>query len=94
MSDPTQATAPVTEADKIWAEIKDKRVNMYALPNQVVANYCTQAKIDPTRCFLLYKTASAIIPALEEAVGKAYTVEVMDKYIVVARAPASLIPGK
>lgn len=76
---------PTTEADKIWTEIKDKQVQMFALPNQTVASYCQPTKVDPTRCFLISK-AAAIIPALEEALGKAYTVEVMDKYVVVARA--------
>jgi hypothetical protein len=92
MSDTTKAAVPTTEADKIWAEIRHKPVDMFALPNQTVESYCEQAKIDPNRCFLLYKkSASAIIPALENSIAKDFTIEVMDKYIIVARR-VSLIP--
>jgi hypothetical protein len=91
MSDTTQPAVPTTEADKIWAEIQNKPILMFSLPNQIVANYCTQAKIDPSRCFLQYK-AAAVIPALEEAIGKGFTVEAVDKYIVVSRA-VPLFPG-
>jgi len=92
MTNATQPAVPATDADKIWDEIKNKPILMFSLPNQTVANYCTQAKIDPTRCFLQYNKVGAVIPALEEAIGKGFTVEAMDKYIVVSRV-VPLFPG-
>lgn len=81
-----QPAATQTEAEKIWNEIKDKQVLMFALPSQKIADYCQPVPIDPARCFLIHKTG-AIIPALEEAIGPSYQCEALEKYIVISRKP-------
>lgn len=79
-----------TEADKIWDEIKDKELSLFTLPGQKVMSICQPVPLDPSRCFLLFK-ASATLPALEDAFGKEYVFEAMDKYIVVSRKPKNVI---
>jgi hypothetical protein len=79
-----------TVADQIWNEIKDKPIALFALPNKRVSDHCQPVTIDPSRCFLLHK-ASALLPAVEAAIGSDYTCETMDKYIVVARKEKSLV---
>lgn len=88
---PAEASKPVVaeqskfaEADKIWKEIKDKPLQMFALTGQKVSDYCNPVNIEPNRCFLLYK-ASSVIPALEEAIGTKFNCEAMYKYVVVSR---------
>ena len=78
-----------TEGDKIWDEIKNKEVLMFAIPNQIVNKYCEPIPLDPSKCFLKYKV-SAFIPALEVAIGanqknSKYNLEVQGDYIVVSR---------
>ena len=78
-------------AAQIWEQIKEKPVNMYALPNQKVEDYCKPAMVEPSKCYLtLTSTASALLPALEETLGKTYTVELVGKYIAVGLAAPSL----
>jgi hypothetical protein len=73
-----------TEASKIWAEIKDKQVSMFALPNQTVQNYCTYQDVEPSKCYLVLKVSS-LLPVLEEVLGKSFKVELLDKWTVVSR---------
>jgi hypothetical protein len=75
----------LTESAKIWNEIKDRSISMFALPAQKVSDYCQPVEIDKTRCFLLHK-AAAVIPSLEAALGKDFTLEAVDKYLVITRA--------
>ncbi len=81
------APAP-TEAVKIWDEIKNKNILMFALPDQKVHQYCKPVMVEPNRLYLL-TTASAVLPSLEHALGPKYVVELLDKYTVVSRAPVS-----
>jgi hypothetical protein len=76
---------PKTEADKIWHEIKEKPIEMFALPNQTVAHYCRPLTIEPTRLYVI-PTAASVLPALELALGNKYTVELADKYLIVGRS--------
>lgn len=80
------APAPLPEqtaADKIWSDIKDKTIEMFALPGQTVAKYCKQVKIEPSKLYLT-STVSAVLPAIEEAFKKQYDIELVDRYIVVS----------
>jgi hypothetical protein len=70
-------------ADKIWENIKDVRVEMFALPNQVVSRYCEPIAIEPSNCYLKF-TTEVILPALELALKDKYDVERTDKYIKVS----------
>lgn len=74
----------VLEDAKIWSEIKDKSIEIFSLPNQVVSQYCTPQSVEPTKCYLICKTG-AVIPAVEAALGVRYKLELVDKYLVVSR---------
>lgn len=79
----------LTESQKIWEEIKDIDLLMFSLPNQKVSDFCYPFPLDPSKCFILPK-ASAVLPALEEAIGKNFDCVMMDKYIMVSRKPKSI----
>ncbi len=73
------------EAAAIWNEIKDKNIDMFALPDQKIHMHCRPTPVEPSKLYLL-TTSSAVLPSLEVAVGKGFTVELNDKYTIVARA--------
>ena len=79
-----KTSAELTEADKIWNEVKDKQIEMFALPDQVVSMYVKPVTIDPSKLFLL-SSASSVLPALELVLEKKFTVEKVDRFIVVTR---------
>lgn len=79
-----------TDADKIWDEIKDKNIDMFALPNQIVNQYCKPIEIEPSKLYLL-TTASAVLPSLESSLGEKFLVERVDRFVVVSRVPVSLL---
>jgi hypothetical protein len=90
---PTPVVAPpvvapivpkLTTGDHIWNEIKDKNINMFALPGKKVSDYCKPVPLEPNRCFLV-ANAQAFISALEESIGSNYVCERMEKYVVVSR---------
>lgn len=72
-----------TAADQIWDEIKNLNINMFALANQKVHMYCKPVLVEPSRLFLLSSVGSAL-PALEAVVAPKYSVEKIDKFLVVA----------
>jgi hypothetical protein len=79
----TKVTVP-SIANDIWEDIKDKGIEMFALPNQVVSMYVSPVDVEPSKLYLRF-TASAVLPSLEVAVGNKYSVERVDKFIVVAK---------
>lgn len=82
------ATSGSTQAQQIWAEIQGKPLEMFALPAQTVAKYCTPVTVEPSRLYLDYKGVGAVVPALESAIGSKFAVELMDRFVVVSvRAP-------
>jgi hypothetical protein len=78
-----------TEAGAIWGEIKDKSIEMFALPNQVVSMHVHPVFVDPGKLYLTLNS-TATLPSLEVAIGSKYTVELADKFCIVARAVAPL----
>ncbi len=86
-----------TDALKIWNDIKDREIFMFALPNQVVSQHAKPVLIDPSVLHLVLMS-SAALPSLEEAVGKSdprrgivgYKVEMVDRFVVVTPAPQPL----
>jgi hypothetical protein len=78
-----------TEAGKIWDEIKDKPIEMFALPEQKISHYAAPAMVEPSKLYLVTR-ATSVLPSIETAVGKQYTVELMDKYVVVSRTVVPL----
>lgn len=75
-----------TVAEKIWENIKDKTIDMFALPGQTPAKYCKPVTVEPHKLYLKF-TVSAVLPALEEAFKSIYNVELVDKYIVMTIKP-------
>ncbi len=73
-----------TAADKIWEEIKDKRLDIFALPGQVVSMHCQPVNIEPTKLYLSYRAPSLIV-SLEDCLGTGYKVSTSDKYITVSK---------
>lgn len=76
-------TESKTVAEKIWDEIKDLEIEMFALPNQQVHHYCKPVSIDPSKLFLTF-TVGSVLPSLEAAVSPKYSVEKQDKFLVVS----------
>ena len=72
--------------DIIWDNIKDVKLEIFALPNQLVSNYCTPIKIEPTKLYLT-TSASAVLPALETALKDRYVVEQLERYLCVSKIP-------
>jgi hypothetical protein len=78
------APAP-TVAETIWADIKDRPIEMFGLPNQTPANYCKPIMVEPNKLYLtLTTTASALISALETAFKLRYDIEAVDRYIIMS----------
>ncbi len=72
------------ESQKIWDEIKEVNLNMFALPGQTVEKYCTPYMIEPSKCYVTVKVTAALV-ALEEALLKKFNIEVEGKFIVITR---------
>lgn len=63
-----KVTKPVKEpsvADKIWDAIKDQNIEVFALPDQKVRDFCKRADVIPDQLFL-YVRGGAVTIALEE----------------------------
>lgn len=76
-----------TPADLIWDEIKGLKIEMFALPGQLVEHYCTPVPVDPTKLFLTV-TAGSVLPALEAVVSPKYSVEKQERFLVVSLTSA------
>jgi hypothetical protein len=91
---PVRASAvPLTEAQKIWNEIKSVPIQMFGLPNQVVEMHAQPATIEPSKLYLTIK-ASSTLPALETALAGHFNVELADRFLIVSRVSAPLVPKK
>jgi hypothetical protein len=78
----TKKNTDDTIADMIWNAIKDKPIDVFALPNQIVSDYFTPVAIEPSRLYLSL-SAPAAFPALETALGKSYVVDQDQKFVIV-----------
>lgn len=81
-----------TAAQQMWDEIKDLKIEMFALPDQRVNMYCKPVEIDPSKLFLLV-TAGSVLTALELVISPKYVIEKMDRFLVVTPAPKPLKLG-
>lgn len=77
-------SAVKTEADKIWEEIKNKKIEMFSLPSQIVSQYCKPTFIEPEKLYLIV-SATSVLPALEVALGEKYVVDRLEKFVTVSR---------
>lgn len=87
------APSAQSEADRIWAEIQNRPIMMFGLPNQFVFQHCTVVNIEPTSCYVTIRS-SATLPSLEAAVAPDFTVELADKFVIIKRVPKPLVPSK
>lgn len=85
MAKESEKTVSKTNSQKIWDEIKNKKIEMFSLPDQTVSMHCSPVYIDPETLYLTYK-ASSIINQLEESLGSKYKVSLDMKYISVKKA--------
>lgn len=83
---PAQQTITIKpESDKIWEEIRSLPIQMFGLPNQLVAMHCQPVPVEPSSLYLMIRS-QAVLPSLEAAIGNDYTVELVAGYVVVKRA--------
>ena len=81
-----------TTSDAIWTAIKDLPIEVYSLPAQRVEQHTQRFLGSPDAVFLKL-TSSAILPALEAAVGKKYDIELTEAgYILVKAAQEKITP--
>lgn len=71
-------------AADIWNDIKDKEIDMFALPNQVVSMHAQPIPIEPSKLYVTLNS-SAALPSLEVAVGSKYKVELVDRFVTITR---------
>ncbi len=76
-----------TPAAKIWNEIKDLSIPLFALPNQLISNHCVPKLVNPNVLYVLI-SSSAVLPALESVISKTFDIELVDKYVVISRKNA------
>lgn len=73
-----------SDSDKMWNEIKNLPINVFGLTDRVL-NYAKKIDLESPGELYLSLKASAVVPALEESLGKKFSVETADKYIIVRR---------
>jgi len=83
MTKEKQTTSQQSVSKTIWAEIKDKDIDVFAMVSKV-SDYCEYIDIDEKKCYLVCK-ATAVLPALEMALGSNYKCNSSDKYIVIEK---------
>lgn len=74
-----------TNSQRIWDEIKGKKLDMFSLPDQTVSMYCSPVYIDPDTLHITLK-ASSVLSQLEESLGSKYKFAIEGKYVSVKRA--------
>ena len=87
-----KAVKPTTRplADRMWSSIKEKKIDIFSLPNQKVKDHCQQVQVVPTELWLKPKSP-AVLPALEQSFSE-YLFELTSdcKFIVVRKKDAVL----
>lgn len=74
----------VLDGENIWNEIKLVQLDMFALPNQFLQNFCTLVSATSDSALLKF-SAAAVLPAMEARLNQRYTIELADKYLIVKR---------
>lgn len=75
---------PLTTAQKLWEEIKNKKIDMFSLPNQKVSDYCSVVDADPEKLMITIKVSSTL-PALESALGPDWSIEMAGKFYLISK---------
>ena len=60
----------VRKSDVVWNQVKDMSIEMFGIPQQTFGQYCKRVmETDPEVVYLILK-ASAVLPTLEENIGR------------------------
>jgi len=92
VENPVAVLVPVkSDADKIWDEIKNLKLEMFALDNQFVHLYYKPVPLDPSKLYLTALTkATSALPALEAVVSPKYQTEQVDRFITITLSPPKI----
>ncbi len=75
---------PKTNAQKLWEEIRNKKIEMFSIPNQTVGMHVKPKDLGPDDLYITLNSGAAL-PALEKALGPDFEVEVIQQYIKISR---------
>ena len=70
--------------DKLWEEIKDKPIDMFALPGKRVQDFVSKV-MGTANSLLVSVKVGAAIPALEQTLGNTFKVVPDEKYVTVSK---------
>lgn len=91
MSD-SKSQVAVAESDKIWEEIKNLPIDVFAIAGQCIAQHVIKIELPGTELYVKL-ASSAVLPALEATLahpalirGKKYEVLAGDGYVVIRRS--------
>lgn len=73
------------ESNKIWSEIRNLDLGLFALPNQTVEKHVVPLEVSGEELYLKLNS-SAVLPALEDVLGRAFDLIQAEGYIIVRRA--------
>lgn len=80
-------TSQPTEADKIWSEIQNLEIGMFALPNQRVSGHVTKINLPGDQLYVKLNS-SAVLPNLEAVLRGRFEIEATEGYTIIRRATA------
>lgn len=79
------------ESEKMWKEISNLHIDVYAVQNQSVSNYVTKINLPGSELYVKL-SSTAVLPALEATLsnmvytrGKKYEIEPAQAYTVIRR---------
>lgn len=75
------------ESEKIWNEIKDIQLDLFGLPDQTIEKVCIPVDIEPSALYI-QSNVGAVYAALEGALGKDFSIEMVGKFWVLNRKAA------
>lgn len=80
-----------TESEKMWTSIKDVKIDVFSLPNQVVSNHCEPITFSPPGELWLKAKSQAVIRSLEAAIPQLdFDMSLDGKYIIARKKNGSV----
>jgi hypothetical protein len=79
----------VTEADKIWEEIQNKELPMFALPDQKIKDHVERLSI-PGEGLYVKLSSTSVLVGLEAVLGDKFEFVLAEKYLIIKRKPPEL----
>lgn len=75
---------PKVSVHPVWAELKDREIPAYGLPNQKVSDHAAFKSSAGNKIIITLKS-TAILPLLEETFVRTHTFEQSAEYVVVSK---------